>query len=135
MNDFRTPLSRARGLGSAKHGVSTWIFERVSSLALIPLVLWSVFSGLKLASAGYDGARMWLQSPLNAVLTVLLLVVGIWHMQVGLRVIIEDYISKPFSKAALLLLNLFVCGLGGALAVFSILKVALSAAGLDGGAI
>jgi succinate dehydrogenase / fumarate reductase membrane anchor subunit len=56
-------------------------------------------------------------------------------MHVGLRVIIEDYIHKPLSKAALLLLNMFVCGLGGALAVFSILKVALSASGLAGGAL
>ena len=68
-------------------------------------------------------------------LTLLLIIVGFWHMHVGLRVIIEDYIHKPLSKAALLLLNMFVCGLGGALAVFSILKVALSASGLDGGAL
>ena len=135
MDDFRTPLSRARGLGSAKHGVSTWIFERVSSLALIPLVLWAVLSGLKLASADYELARLWLQSPINAVLTLLLIIVGIWHMHVGLRVVIEDYIHKSLSKAALLLLNMFVCGLGGALAVFSILKVAFSVSGLAGGAI
>ena len=35
MNDFRTPLSRARGLGSAKHGVSHWISERVGAVALV----------------------------------------------------------------------------------------------------
>jgi succinate dehydrogenase / fumarate reductase membrane anchor subunit len=56
-------------------------------------------------------------------------------MHVGLRVVIEDYIHKSLSKAALLLLNMFVCGLGGALAVFSILKVAFSVSGLAGGAI
>ena len=135
MSDFRTPLSRARGLGSAKHGVSTWLFERVSSITLVPIVLWAVFSGLKLASADYQAARVWMQSPVNAVLTLLLIIVGIWHMHVGLRVVIEDYISKPLSRAVLLLLNMFVCGLSGALAVFSILKVALSVGGLDGGAL
>jgi succinate dehydrogenase / fumarate reductase membrane anchor subunit len=94
-----------------------------------------VFSGLKLANADYELARLWLQSPINAVLTLLLIIVGIWHMHVGLRVVIEDYIHKSLSKAALLLLNMFVCGLGGALAVFSILKVAFSVSGLAGGAI
>ena len=46
----------------------------------------------------------------------------------GLRVVIEDYIEKHLSRAGLLVLNVFVCVLFGALAVFSILKVALGGA-------
>lgn len=129
MTSYRTPLSRARGLGAAKHGVTHWIAERVSAVALIPLVLWGVFAVLRLAGTDYDGAVVWLtSSPLNPVLLSLLAAVAFWHMHAGARVVVEDYIRKPFSRAALLLLNLFVCTLAAALAVFSILQVALGGA-------
>ena len=126
MVSYRTALGRARGLGSAKHGVSHWIADRVTSVALAPLSLWAVVSALSLSRVGFEGAAAWLHAPLNAVLAVLLFAVSFHHMHAGLRVVIEDYIHKPSSKAGLLLLNLFVCTLGGALAVFSILKVALA---------
>ena len=129
MSDFRTALGRARGLGSAKHGVGHWISERVSAAALIPLLLWGVFAALQLARLDYYGAVAWLQSsPVNPTLLVLLVVVSYLHMSAGLRVVIEDYIEKHLSRAGLLVLNVFVCVLFGALAVFSILKVALGGA-------
>jgi succinate dehydrogenase / fumarate reductase membrane anchor subunit len=124
MDNYRTPLSRARGLGSAKHGVGAWIGERVGGAALVPLTLWGVFAVLRLAAGDYTFAVHWIGQPLNAVLLVLLLGISFWHMHGGLRVVIEDYIHVTLNKAALLLLNLFVCGLAGVLAVFSILKVA-----------
>lgn len=129
MTSYRTPLGRARGLGSAKHGAGHWISERLTSIALVPLVLWAVYGVLKLAAGDYAAAVRWIQNPLNAVLAVLTLAVSFWHMQAGLRVVVEDYIHKTLTKSALLILNLFVCGLAGALAIFSILKVALSGSG------
>ena len=126
MVSYRTSLGRARGLGSAKHGVGAWMAERVSSVALVPLSLWAVFSALSLSRVGYEGASLWLRSPLNAVLAALLVLVMFQHMHGGLRVVVEDYIHKPGSKAGLLLVNLFVCVLAGALALFCILKVALT---------
>lgn len=126
MADFRTPFSRAQGLGAAGHGVGHWITERVTSVALIPLVLWGVFAVLRLARSDYDMAVAWLASPINAVLLALLTVISFMHMNSGMRVVIEDYIHRKITKAGLLLLNLFVCALFGALALFSILKVALS---------
>ena len=129
MVSYRTALGRARGLGSAKHGVGHWIVERVSSVALVPLSLWGAFSALNLARVGFDGASLWLHSPVNAVLAALLMLITFQHMHAGLRVVVEDYIHKPGTKAALLLLNLFVCVLVGAVALFSILKVALTPGG------
>jgi succinate dehydrogenase / fumarate reductase membrane anchor subunit len=126
MVSYRTALGRARGLGSAKHGVGHWMSERVTSVALVPLSLWGVFSALGLSRAGFDGASLWLHSPLNAVLAALLVLVMFQHMHAGLRVVVEDYIHKNGTKTALLLLNLFVCVLFAALALFSILKVALT---------
>jgi succinate dehydrogenase / fumarate reductase membrane anchor subunit len=125
-SSYRTPLSRARGLGSAKHGVSHWISERVGAIALVPLTLWAVFGVLRLAANDYEFAVAWIGEPLNAVLMVMTVAISFWHMHSGMRVVIEDYIHKPLSKSGLILLSLFVCGLLGALAVFSILKVALS---------
>jgi succinate dehydrogenase / fumarate reductase membrane anchor subunit len=125
MAGYRTSLGRARGLGSAKHGVATWIGERVSAAALVPLVLWAVWSGLKLSAADYQGAVGWLHSPLHVVLLTLLIAVGFWHMHAGLRVVVEDYLHRPLTRMAALLANLFVCVLFAALAIFSILKVAL----------
>ena len=127
MVSYRRALARARGLGPSHHGAGHWLSERLTSIALVPLSLWAIYSGLVLATTGYEGAVAWLSSPLNAVLTVLLLAIGFLHMHAGLRVVVEDYIHTRFNKAALLLLNLSVCVLGAALAIFSILRVALGA--------
>lgn len=129
MTSYRTPMSRAKGLGAAKHGVTHWIAERISAVALVPLVLWAVFAAIRLAATDYDGAVAWVRSsPVNPVLLTLMIVIGFWHMHAGVRMIIEDYLHKPATKVTVLLANLFVCTLMGALAVFSILKVALGGA-------
>jgi succinate dehydrogenase / fumarate reductase membrane anchor subunit len=125
MSGYRTPLKTARGLGSAKHGVGHWLSERVAAVALVPLVLWILYSGLQLAKLDYDGARAWVASPVNATLVILTLAISFSHMASGLRVIVEDYIERPVTKAAILLANAGVCVLAGALAIISILKVAL----------
>jgi succinate dehydrogenase / fumarate reductase, membrane anchor subunit len=104
MSGYRTPLARA---------------------ALVPLVLWLVYAVLRLAALDYYEAVDWLGSPLNATLVVLTLALSFAHMHSGVRVIIEDYVYGHLTKAGALLLNLFICGLAGALAVFSVLKVAL----------
>jgi succinate dehydrogenase / fumarate reductase membrane anchor subunit len=126
---YRTPLRRARGLGAAKHGVEVWIAERVTSIALVPLVLWGVYSVVTIAGAGYDGAVDWLQNPINAVLLALLLGISFHHTEMGMRVIIEDYIHKTTTKFILLLLNSAVAWLFGALAIFAVLKVAVGGLG------
>lgn len=129
MTGYRTPLARARGLGSAKDGVGRFIGERVTAVALVFLVIWGVRSALGLARVGYAGAVHWLGSPVNAALMVLLAVAGFLHMRVGMAVVVEDYIEKPSTKAVLLLINAFVCWAGLALTVVCLLKVALSVGG------
>ncbi len=129
-NSYRTPLSRARGLGSAHDGVKHFIGERTTSIALAPLSLWAVYAAVKVGPAGYEGAVAFLQSPVNAVLAVLLIGVSALHMKLGMQVIIEDYLHKPSTKIATLLLNSSVCWVAGALAVFCILKVAFAGAGV-----
>jgi succinate dehydrogenase / fumarate reductase membrane anchor subunit len=128
-NEFRTPLARARGLGSAKSGVKSFIGERSTAVALVPLSLWAVYAALQVSTAGYEGVVALLHSPLNAVLAILLIVVSCAHMEMGMKVIVEDYVHTPGNKIAFLLLNSAVAWLAGALGVFSILKVALLGVG------
>ncbi|MDO1559126.1 succinate dehydrogenase, hydrophobic membrane anchor protein [Brevundimonas sp. 2R-24] len=122
----RIDAARVRVPKAAGHGAGTWIKERVEAIALIPLSLWAFWAAAHLAGAGYQAMVEWLRQPLNAVLLALFVLISVDHMRLGLRVVVEDYIHRPGNKAALLLLNLFVCGLIGALALFAILKVALS---------
>jgi succinate dehydrogenase / fumarate reductase membrane anchor subunit len=123
---YRTPLSRARGLGSAKHGVGHFIGQRSSAVALVFLLLWGVWSALKLAPLDYEGAAAWMRSPLHAALLLLLLATGFFHVRIGAQVIIEDYIHAPLTKTYALLANLFICVGAFVLAALAVLKVAVS---------
>ena len=127
----RSPLGRARGMGASKHGVGHFIAQRVTAVALVFLVLWALASAFALASGDYESAAAWLRSPINAGLASLLAFAAFWHMQLGMRTIIEDYFAKPVTKAVCLLLNIFLCWAAGALTILSILKVALSASGVS----
>ena len=131
MSVVRSPLGRARGMGSAKHGVGHFIAQRVTAIALLILLLWGAVSVVGLAHGDYSSATDWLHSPINAALAVLLAFAGFWHMQLGMRVVIEDYFQKASTKATLLILNIFVGWLGGALTILAILKVALAPAGVS----
>lgn len=125
---YRTALGRARGLGSSHHGVGHFITERVTALALIPLALWGVFAALRLAGTDVHGAAAWVGQPLNAVLLSLLIVAAFTHLRLAIQTVIEDYIYGFVAKTTLVVLNVFVCVLGGAAGVFAILKVALTGA-------
>ena len=124
---LKTPLKRARGLGAAHSGVGSFIAERVTSIALVPLCLWAVWAAMAVAPGGYAGAVAFLHSPLNATLAVLLVAIAFQHTHLGMRVVIEDYVSGHELRIAALLANSGVALLGGALAAVSILKVAFQA--------
>lgn len=127
-NSFRTPLSRARGLGAAHHGVSHFIAERVSGLALVPLLLWGVFAAIRLAGADFDTIVVWVAIPINAVLLSLLFIALLVHLKNAIQVVIEDYVEAFAPKAALIIGNLFLCMLAGVAGIVSILKIAFTGA-------
>ncbi|HWE99613.1 MAG TPA: succinate dehydrogenase, hydrophobic membrane anchor protein [Caulobacteraceae bacterium] len=128
MAGYRTALGRARGLGSAKHGVGHFIAERVTSVALAPLSLWLIWFCVEVARGGWVAAQALLSSPVQAALASLTLVVGLYHAMIGMRVVIEDYIHKTSTKAVLLILNTFVGWAAAAVGVVSLLKIAFTAA-------
>jgi succinate dehydrogenase / fumarate reductase membrane anchor subunit len=90
---FRNPLSIARGLGSSKDGLGHWWKQRLTSIALVPLVLWFVVS--MIALAGQDRAHVlnWLHSPLHSLVFSLFLIVSLYHANLGLQKIYEDYVQ------------------------------------------
>ena len=102
---FRTELGRVRGLGAAKEGVHHWWMQRVSAIALVPLTLWFVIALVAHTGADYATARAWLGSPVTFGLMVLLVGATFYHAQLGLQVVIEDYIHREGWKIALILLT------------------------------
>ncbi len=123
MSDLRTPLARARGLGSAREGVKHWWAQRLTAIALIPLVVWFAISLVMLSGADYDIARAWIGSPLVMVLLILTIVIGLHHGQLGLQVVIEDYVHGDGWKLALIVAVRFVAVIFGLAATVAILRI------------
>jgi succinate dehydrogenase / fumarate reductase membrane anchor subunit len=121
---LRTPLGRVRGLGSAKEGVSHWWVQRVTAVALVPLVLWFTVSMMSIVRADYDSAVHWVGQPFNTVLLVALLVGAFYHALLGLQVVIEDYVHAEGTKVMALLIMKFIMVLLGASAILAVLRIA-----------
>ncbi|WP_407049275.1 succinate dehydrogenase, hydrophobic membrane anchor protein [Methyloraptor flagellatus] len=124
MTDMRTPLSRVRGLGSAKDGTEHFWLQRLTALALIPLALFLVILVLSIAHAGSPAeARAVLGSPFSAILLAASIVAGAVHMQLGMRVIIEDYVHTEGLKALALMANSFFAAIVGIASIWAVAKL------------
>ncbi len=126
MNDLRSPLSKVKGLGSAREGTSHFWHQRLTALLLIPLVLWI---GFGIAALPLDHAILveWIRQPLVTVAMVLLIMATFYHAQLGLQTVIEDYIASHSSRTLVLLLSNALCLLFGIIGVVSVLKISLGA--------
>jgi len=125
--DFRHPLKRARGLGSAQSGVSHWWTQRVTAAALVFLSLWFVVTVLSLLHADYASARAMVAKPWNALLLVAFVLTVCWHAVLGLQIVIEDYVHTRWKEVALLVLVKFIAILGTLATLMAVLRVALGA--------
>jgi succinate dehydrogenase / fumarate reductase membrane anchor subunit len=125
MQDMRTPLGRAIGLGSAKEGVGPWWAERVSAVALVPLTLWLVASIIAHTGSDYATFIVWLRTPLTAILRILLLIALFYHTALGLQVVIEDYVHSGTKFATVIAMRLGCCALATA-GVVATLRIAFS---------
>ena len=123
---IRTPLARVRGLGTAKDGTHHWWMQRVTSIALVPLVLWFAFSMLRYSRAEYEVFQHWLSHPINAGLMVTFLFAVFYHAKLGMQVIYEDYVRPEWVMYVALLVTQFVLFLLGAISIVAVLKVALA---------
>ena len=122
-----TELGRVRGLGAAKSGVGHWWHQRVTAVANLVLLLWFVFSLVRLPALDYATVVLWLRQPVAAIPMLLLIVSVFYHFRLGVQVFIEDYLHHEGTKLlALLALNFYALG-GAAAAVFAVFKIALGA--------
>ena len=120
--NMRSPLARAIGLGSAREGVGLWWAERVSAVALIPLMLWFTASIIAHTGSDYTTFVAWLRAPLVATLMILLLIALFHHTALGLQVVIEDYIHSGAKFAAVIAVRLgcFALAIAGFVATLRI---------------
>ena len=123
---MRTPLGLARGLGSAKDGTHHWWMQRVTSVIMVPLMLWFVISLLTISRVDYPTFQHWMSRPWNAGLLLALLSTMFYHASLGMQVVYEDYVRPECRKVmAIIITNLLLLVLA-AVAIVSVLKIALA---------
>ena len=120
---LRTPLGRVLGLGSAKDGTAHWWTQRLTAVALVPLGLWFMVALAALAGAGHGEFLEWVRQPLNASLMTLFVVVAAYHSELGLQVVVEDYVHAHWLRVSTLVLLKFAHVLLALAGVFALLGV------------
>jgi succinate dehydrogenase / fumarate reductase membrane anchor subunit len=125
---MRSPLGRAIGLGSAKEGVDHWWAQRITAIALIPLSLWFVSAVIGLVDADLESVQNWVSQPLPAILLILLLIATIYHVSLGLQVVIEDYVHTELVKLGLIVLLRLLCFGFAVAGIFAVVSIALGQA-------
>ncbi len=124
---LRSRLGRVRGLGSAREGAAHWWAQRLTALAMIPLVVWFSLSLVALSGAPHAAVVAWIKGPVTAVLLVALLVAVFHHLALGVQVVIEDYVHTEWRKLALIITVKFASVLTALVGVFSVLRIAFGA--------
>lgn len=128
LKNLRSPLGRVAGLGSAKSGVHHWWMQRLTSIALVPLSIWFTVSILSLPSLDHVTLVAWMAQSWTALLLIILVLVASYHSQLGVQVVVEDYVHHSGMKTLTLVSLTFVHGLLAVAGVFAILKVAFGGA-------
>lgn len=123
---LRSNLSRVRGLGSTHEGVHHWWAQRMSAVALLPLSMWFVYSLITLTGADYLSFQIWVSEFGNSVFMVLLVVTLFHHAQMGVTVVIEDYVHSEPVKMVMTLAVKYGSMLFAASSIFAVLKISLA---------
>lgn len=122
--NLQTPLKRVRGLGSAKEGAHHFLVQRLTALALVPLAIWFIFLVLTVLHADYAQARAIVQQPFAATWLIAFVIVSFWHAQLGLQVIVEDYVHTRWLELATQIAIRFFCFAGALVSVLAIIRIA-----------
>ena len=123
--DFRTPLKRARGLGSGKSGVGHWWWQRITAVLLVLLASWLVGLLVSLVGADATAARMAVARPWNAIALAAFVIAAFWHAKLGMQVVIEDYVHTRWVEVTLQVLVTFLCTIAALASLYAIAHVAV----------
>lgn len=121
---FRTPLKQALGLGASHSGTSQWWLQRVTAVALVPLLIWFIIGLARYSGADYESAHAWLGSPITAVLMILTLATTFYHGALGIQIVLEDYVGDGALRLALIVLVKFAAVAIAAAGIFAVLSIA-----------
>ena len=124
---IETPLKRARGFGSGKTGTGHFWQQRVTGVAALLLSLVYVALLIKLQGDDYPTVLATLGNPIVAVLMLAFLGVSVWHMKIGMQVIIEDYVNQPLLRVLALMANSFFSALVGIASAVALIKITFGA--------
>ncbi len=130
---MRTELGKVRGLGSAHHGTHHWWMQRLSAIALVPLTIWFIISVLEITSYSLPTkldttathAIMYFAHPFNVVMAALLIVCTFYHLQLGLQIVIEDYVPNTSVKIATIIAVKFASFSIALACLFAIFRISL----------
>ena len=123
MSSLETPLHKVRGLGASHSGTGHFWRQRVTAAALVPLGLWFAFSVLGLTGANEVVALQYLAHPWNAILMAGFVLTLLYHMSLGLQVVVDDYVHGTASKIFLLLLIRFVALATASTSLFALIRI------------
>ena len=123
--ELRTPLSKVRGMGSAKSGTDHWWHQRLTAIANLILIVITLGVFVSLSGTSHADAVALLSSPFVSVVLILTIISVSWHMKLGMQVIIEDYVHHHVAKFAAVIGNNFFCLAVALTGLFSVIKLSL----------
>ena len=120
---MRTPLARVRNLGSSHSGTSDFWRQRLSAVAMVLLIVPVIVVVLMLIPSNQAGAKQIFSSVPIAIIMLLFIVASVWHMKIGMQVVIEDYVHNEKVKLASVMANNFFCIAVALASIYAILKM------------
>jgi succinate dehydrogenase / fumarate reductase membrane anchor subunit len=122
-SSLETPLHKVRGLGASHSGTGHFWRQRITAVALLPLGLWFAYTVLGLAGTNVVAALHYFAHPVNAILMGAFTTILVYHMSLGLQVVVDDYVHSVGLKMFLMLLIRFAWIATGVTCVYALVRI------------